>query len=58
MLVLTRCVGEKVVINGNIVVTLCEIVHRNRVRIGIQAPPDVEIVREELLPDPPKETVS
>jgi carbon storage regulator len=48
MLVLSRKLNEKVVINGNIVVTIVKI-DRNQVRIGIQAPDDVPIQREELL---------
>lgn len=48
MLVLTRKPGERVVIAENMVIEVLE-VHGNRVRIGIQAPQDVTIVREELL---------
>jgi carbon storage regulator CsrA len=47
MLVLSRKVGEQLVIGGNIRV----VVHRisgNRVTIGIEAPDDVRIVRGEL----------
>ena len=47
MLVLSRKVGEQLVIGGNIRV----VVHRvsgNRVTIGIEAPNDVRIVRGEL----------
>jgi carbon storage regulator len=48
MLVLSRKLNEKIVIDGNIVVTIVKI-DRNQVRIGIQAPGDVPIQREELL---------
>ena len=48
MLVLTRKVGEKIVIDNNIVVEVLE-VHGQRVRLGIAAPPEVAIAREELL---------
>ena len=48
MLVLTRKVGEEIVINDNIRVTVLAI-RGNQVRIGIQAPADVSIFREELL---------
>lgn len=49
MLVLSRKLGEKIVINGNIVVTLVKI-DRNQVRIGIEAPKDVPVYREEIAP--------
>lgn len=49
MLVLSRKVGEQVLIDGNIVVTINRI-DGNRVSLGIQAPPEVRIVREELRP--------
>jgi carbon storage regulator len=48
MLVLTRKVSERIVIDGSIVVEVLE-VQGNRVRIGIQAPPGVTILRRELL---------
>lgn len=47
MLVLSRKVGERLVIDGEIVVQVLE-VDRNRIRIGIEAPPEVKILREEL----------
>jgi carbon storage regulator len=48
MLVLTRKAGERIVIDNNIVIEVLE-VQGNRVRIGIQAPSGVTILREELL---------
>jgi carbon storage regulator len=48
MLVLTRKVGERIVIDGSIVVEVLEI-QGNRVRIGIQAPSGVTILRQELI---------
>lgn len=54
MLVLTRKQGEKLIIGGNIVVTVVE-VGMGRVKIGIDAPQDVNIMRSELLPLPEKE---
>lgn len=48
MLVLSRKLNEKIVINGNITVTVVKI-DRNQVRIGIEAPGDVPVYREELL---------
>ena len=53
MLVLTRKQNEKIVIDGNIVVTLVK-VDRNQVRIGIEAPPEVRIVREEIAFETPR----
>ena len=48
MLILTRRPGENVLIGDNIKVTILD-VDRNQVRIGIDAPQEVKIVREELL---------
>jgi carbon storage regulator len=48
MLVLSRKVNEKIVINGNIVLTVVKI-DRNQIRIGIEAPGDVPIYREEIM---------
>lgn len=47
MLVLTRKVGEKIQIGNNIVLTVTA-VDGNKVRLGINAPPTVEIWRSEL----------
>lgn len=47
MLVLSRKVGEKVVLNNNIVVTVVEI-QGHKVRIGIEAPQHVPVHREEV----------
>lgn len=48
MLVLTRKVGQSIRIAENITVTIIE-VGRGRVRLGIAAPQDVPVHREELL---------
>lgn len=48
MLVLTRKLGEKILIGKDIWITVVDI-DRGRVRIGIQAPRDVPVFREELL---------
>jgi len=47
MLVLSRKVGEKLVIDGNITVVINRIAG-NRITLGIEAPSDVHIVRGEL----------
>lgn len=49
MLVLSRKLGEKIMIGDNIVVTIVKI-DRNQIRIGIEAPGEVPIYREEILP--------
>jgi carbon storage regulator len=52
MLVLSRKLGEKIVIGDNIVVTVVKI-DRNQIRIGIEAPHEVPVYREEIAPAPP-----
>jgi carbon storage regulator len=47
MLVLTRKVNESIVIDGGITVTIVSI-DRGKVRIGITAPPEVRVDREEV----------
>jgi carbon storage regulator len=47
MLVLTRKRGEKLVLGNGVTVTVLEVIGR-RVRIGIEAPKDVPILRGEL----------
>lgn len=52
MLVLSRKVGEKLVIDGNITVEVIR-VHGNRVALGISAPAEVRVLRGELKPHNP-----
>lgn len=47
MLVLTRKSGEKICIGDGITVTLLD-VHGGRVRVGIDAPEEVRVLRGEL----------
>jgi len=47
MLVLTRKPGERVVIDNHIIIEVLGI-KGNRVRLGIEAPPGVNILRDEL----------
>ena len=54
MLVLSRKLGEKIVIGDNIVVTVVKI-DRNQIRIGIEAPQSVPVYREEIAPMRPEQ---
>ena len=49
MLCLSRRIGEKIFIGDNIVITIVDI-DRGKIRLGIQCPPEIKILREELLP--------
>ena len=48
MLLLSRKVGDKLVIDGNITVEVVKI-QGNRISLGIVAPSDVKILRGELI---------
>lgn len=48
MLILTRAQGETIVIDGGIEVTVLKIQGR-QVRIGVNAPKHVKVMREELV---------
>jgi carbon storage regulator len=50
MLVLSRKLGEKIIIGDNIVITVVKI-DRNQIRIGIEAPQSVPVYREEIAPE-------
>ena len=47
MLILTRRIGEKLVIDDNVVITVMG-VKGGQTRIGIEAPRDVQVHREEI----------
>lgn len=47
MLVLSRKIGERILIGDKITVTVVKIGHGG-VRIGVDAPPELAVVREEL----------
>ena len=51
MLVLSRKLGEKIYINDNICITVVDI-DRGKIRLGIEAPRDVPIFRQELVAGP------
>lgn len=54
MLVLSRKLGEKIFIGDSICIIVVDI-DRGKIRLGIDAPRDVPVFREELLPNRPKE---
>lgn len=47
MLVLTRRIGDEIIIDGRIRVRITDM-RGDRVRVGIEAPPDVRVDREEV----------
>ncbi|MGP0068797.1 MAG: carbon storage regulator [Isosphaeraceae bacterium] len=47
MLVLSRKPSQQIMVGPDIVITIVKI-DRNNVRLGIQAPPDIPILRQEL----------
>jgi carbon storage regulator len=49
MLVLSRKIGEAIVIGDNIVISVSRVAG-NRVTLGIEAPDDVRVLRSELTP--------
>ncbi len=57
MLVLSRKLGEKICIGDNICITVVD-VERGKIRLGIEAPRDVPIFRQELLTGNQKPTPS
>lgn len=56
MLVLTRKVGERIQLGDNITVTLVKI-NGNVVRLGIDAPPEMAVVRQELAAGKSRESI-
>jgi carbon storage regulator len=57
MLILTRRVGESIQIGDLALVTVVRITEGS-VRLGIRAPLDVAVMREELLANPPTPAVT
>jgi carbon storage regulator len=47
MLVLSRKVGDEIVINGHVRITIVAL-KGDRVRVGVSAPPEVQIDRAEV----------
>jgi carbon storage regulator len=52
MLILTRSLGERIVIDDNVVLTVVRI-RGQRAHLGLEAPPEVAIRRAETLPAAP-----
>jgi carbon storage regulator len=48
MLVLSRKVGERIVLSGGVAVTVTAL-HRSHVRLAVEAPQDVLVLRQELV---------
>jgi carbon storage regulator len=48
MLVLSRKLSQQILIGSNIAITVVKI-EGNQVRLGIEAPPDISILRHELV---------
>jgi len=48
MLILMRRLGESIKIGDNITVTVMGIEHHNRVKLGVDAPKDIPVDREEV----------
>ena len=57
MLVLTRRPGESIVVGENIIITVIEI-KGGQVRIGIDAPREVDVYREEIYEQVKQENLS
>jgi carbon storage regulator len=57
MLVLSRKFHESIVIDGGIKITVVEI-RGNQIRLGIEAPREVGVMREELLVPATREMVA
>ena len=53
MLVLSRKLGEKIHIGEKICITIVDI-DRGKIRLGIEAPREIPIFRQELVATPPK----
>jgi carbon storage regulator len=52
MLVLTRRISEKFIVGNNVVITVLK-VDGNQVRIGIEAPREISVIRSELVSPKP-----
>ena len=57
MLILTRKIDQSIIIQGNITIMVLG-VERDRVKLGIAAPADISVLREELCVDLPQNAPS
>jgi len=48
MLLLTRNIGQTIVINGDTTVTVMEVSSNGQVRLGVNAPREVRVDRQEI----------
>jgi carbon storage regulator len=48
MLIVTRRIGERIMIGSDVTVTVLGVTRGNQVRIGIEAPKSVPVHREEV----------
>jgi len=48
MLLLTRNIGQTIVINGDTTVTVMEVSSNGQVRLGVKAPGEVRVDRQEI----------
>lgn len=55
MLVLTRKLKERIRVGDDIVITVVKL-ESGRVRIGIEAPDDIKIIRDEIAGTPPRKS--
>ena len=56
MLILTRKIGESIVIGDNIIVKVVE-TGKNSIRIGIDAPKEITVLRQEVFESIQKENI-
>ncbi len=49
MLIIRSLVGEKIMVGENICLTICEVSKDKTVRIGVEAPRSIRVLRKELL---------
>lgn len=57
MLVLTRHIGDSIVIGDNIEITVVE-VQGDKIKIGINAPKSIAVLRKELIDEAKKENMA